>query len=137
MHRNGITLGNHTATHANLTRLSDEGVRRELQSAAIALRTEIGEVVGTAYPFGAVDDRVREIARDIGDACLLEVAGDTRRGDPNRIARCNVTSLTVAGLFAQVEVVQPTLAALAGLKQRLKTKPAFAFLLRHFGTQPT
>jgi peptidoglycan/xylan/chitin deacetylase (PgdA/CDA1 family) len=132
----GITLGNHTATHANLTRLSDDAIRRELQTAAAALTAEVGGGVGLAYPFGAVNDRVRAIARQMNDDCLLEVAGDTRRHDPLRIARCNVTSTSVAGLFAELEVVQPTFARLAAMKRFFKTKPAIANLRRHFGARP-
>lgn len=63
----GWEVGSHTRTHPWLTRLDDDALRSELGGA----REECAALTGNpctsvAYPFGDVDDRVAEVARQVG-----------------------------------------------------------------------
>lgn len=58
MRAEGHFLGNHTASHANLTLLSDQGIRDEI----------LGGVASNFLrpPYGAYDARVQQIAGELG-----------------------------------------------------------------------
>lgn len=58
MRAHGHWIGNHTATHQNLTKISDEAVRREIRGGVNSslLRP----------PYGAYNARVKKIASDMG-----------------------------------------------------------------------
>jgi peptidoglycan/xylan/chitin deacetylase (PgdA/CDA1 family) len=63
----GHELGNHTYSHANLTRLSDDGIATELRRAESAVRAACGHGTHPFFrpPLGARDDRVlRAAARE-------------------------------------------------------------------------
>ena len=56
----GATIGAHGATHVPLTNCDDRRLREELESSRAWLEDVIGrEVTTMAYPYGAVDGRVR------------------------------------------------------------------------------
>ena len=60
----GVTVGSHTRTHANLTRLSPLEIEAELEGSKRAIEDMLGHPVDTlAYPYGAYDDVVREAVR--------------------------------------------------------------------------
>jgi peptidoglycan/xylan/chitin deacetylase (PgdA/CDA1 family) len=64
---NGVEIGSHGVTHAHLTRLSDEEVRRELRDSKEAVEDELGRPCPDfAYPYGEHDERVRTLARAAG-----------------------------------------------------------------------
>lgn len=63
MEKIGCELGNHSTTHANLVKLDDAGIRREIDTAQSA----IAEAVGYGGyllrpPYGETDERVQSIA---------------------------------------------------------------------------
>lgn len=63
----GVDVGSHGVSHAHLTRLADEELRREL----VESRREIEEQLSRpcaelAYPYGEHDERVRAAARQAG-----------------------------------------------------------------------
>lgn len=63
----GHEIAVHTAHHVDLTKLSDEEVMREIADDKLRLEEIFGcEVVGMAYPYGAVDDRIMKIAASCG-----------------------------------------------------------------------
>jgi len=87
--RSGFTIGNHTWSHPELTRLSDHAVRREIRSTARELRHD-GVRPGTLMrpPYGDIDARVR---RDVHDLGLVPVlwnvdSADWRGGSARQIA---------------------------------------------------
>jgi peptidoglycan/xylan/chitin deacetylase (PgdA/CDA1 family) len=73
----GFQCGSHTMSHPRLSALSPSACRDELRDSRRLLEDELGcEVSHLAYPFGAFDDHVREIAAETG----YRSACSTRRG---------------------------------------------------------
>jgi peptidoglycan/xylan/chitin deacetylase (PgdA/CDA1 family) len=107
MARNGFTFGNHSGSHAVLSRLSEPDCREELARARDALRDVPGSIPSLAYPFGRFTETTRRIAIELGYTTLLEVEGMNNPIDPLGVGRLNVTSISPAVLFARMEVVAP------------------------------
>jgi peptidoglycan/xylan/chitin deacetylase (PgdA/CDA1 family) len=62
-----LDVGSHGVTHAHLTRLSDEELRRELVESKRQIEDELGRACPDfAYPYGEHDDRVRAAVRAAG-----------------------------------------------------------------------
>ena len=62
-----VDVGSHTATHADLVSLSDEGVRQELNSSRQALETMLGRTIDSiSFPYGSCSDRELRLAREAG-----------------------------------------------------------------------
>lgn len=62
-----IDVGSHGVTHAHLTRLSDEELRRELVESKRQIEDELGRPCPDfAYPYGEHDERVRRAVRAAG-----------------------------------------------------------------------
>jgi peptidoglycan/xylan/chitin deacetylase (PgdA/CDA1 family) len=60
----GVAIGSHGVSHAHLTRLSDEDVRRELTDSKQQIEDELGRPCPElAYPYGEHDERVRKATR--------------------------------------------------------------------------
>ena len=67
-------IGAHTLTHPDLTLLSDEEARVEISGSRAALETFCGRAVQLfCYPFGAHDERIRQIAAEAGVSAALAV----------------------------------------------------------------
>jgi peptidoglycan/xylan/chitin deacetylase (PgdA/CDA1 family) len=63
----GHEIAGHGLTHADLTNLGDDDVRRELCEDKTALEAWTGQIVrGFAYPFGAYDPRVERLVAEAG-----------------------------------------------------------------------
>jgi peptidoglycan/xylan/chitin deacetylase (PgdA/CDA1 family) len=63
----GLDVGSHGVSHAHLTRLSDDELRRELVDSKQRIEDELGRAcVDFAYPYGEHDDRVRAAVRAAG-----------------------------------------------------------------------
>ena len=63
----GWEVGSHSQTHPHLTQLDDATLRAELESSREACRVGLGRACETiAYPYGDVDDRVADYAREAG-----------------------------------------------------------------------
>jgi peptidoglycan/xylan/chitin deacetylase (PgdA/CDA1 family) len=107
MQRAGISFGNHTATHQDLSRLDAESCSREISDAADRLASVPGAVPSLAYPFGRRDEQARGLALSLGICSLAEVGGSNSAFDATRIARVSVAHQSVAELFAQMAVVEP------------------------------
>jgi len=90
-------VGSHCHTHADLNRLPTDQVRAELQTSKADLESILGyEVDCVSIPEGAVDDRVRRIACDVGYNCVFtsSVQRNTRRHGPLSIGRVAVRQAT-------------------------------------------
>lgn len=76
----GVTLGSHTWSHPNLTRLPAEALRRELEEPWAWLRKRFPSAIPwIAYPYGLADLRVAAAAAAAGYAGGLLVAGGASR----------------------------------------------------------
>ncbi|HET6167457.1 MAG TPA: polysaccharide deacetylase family protein [Marmoricola sp.] len=87
--RDGFTIGNHTWSHAHLTRLTDRGVRTEIRRTARELRHNgIHPSTLMRPPYGDVDDRVRNDVRALGLVPVLWTvdSNDWRGGSTRQIA---------------------------------------------------
>jgi peptidoglycan/xylan/chitin deacetylase (PgdA/CDA1 family) len=79
----GHTIGCHTQSHPDLTRLHMEEVRRELFHSKLAIEDALGQRVSAfCYPYGAHDARVREAVREAGfDVAFTVDLGGVKFGD--------------------------------------------------------
>jgi len=60
----GVLIGSHTVSHAHLTQLSDDELRRELNDSKAEIEDRLSRVCSDlAYPYGEHDERVRLAAR--------------------------------------------------------------------------
>jgi peptidoglycan/xylan/chitin deacetylase (PgdA/CDA1 family) len=85
----GVTVSSHTVTHAHLTSLSDDELRRELVDSKRELEDELaGACRELAYPYGEHDARVRQFARTAGYACAYGLR--ERGGDPYAMRRVDL-----------------------------------------------
>lgn len=89
---NGIEVGSHGVSHAHLTELADDELRRELVDSKAEIEAELGRpCTELAYPYGEHDRRVR---------AAVEAAGyergfalwDCVRGDPYAERRLDLYS---------------------------------------------
>ena len=90
-------IGSHARTHRLLSELSEDDVREELQSSKHFLEDAIGDQVDTlSIPGGAVDERVRRIASDVGYRFLFtsQVQANTRQIGPMNIGRIAIRRKT-------------------------------------------
>lgn len=63
----GFTIANHTSTHPWLDRIEPEVALREIREGRDALEQHFGQsVTGFAYPFGAHNEGVMEMLREVG-----------------------------------------------------------------------
>ncbi len=113
MSRDVFTFGNHTGSHAVLSRLDEAACREEIRRAQAVLDGLPRAIDSLAYPFGRFDETVLSIARELGYTTLMEVEGDNDPLDRLHVGRVNVTSFSPAVLFARMEVV-------ARIKPRIK-----------------
>jgi peptidoglycan/xylan/chitin deacetylase (PgdA/CDA1 family) len=82
----GIEIGSHGRHHRDLTALSDEELREEVQGSRSDLEAMLDTPVRTfCYPYGHVDDRVRDAAEAAG--YLAAVSIHARPGDPWTLPR--------------------------------------------------
>jgi peptidoglycan/xylan/chitin deacetylase (PgdA/CDA1 family) len=104
----GHEIGSHTVTHANLTILSDENLAIELNKPIADLEARgVTNVVSIAYPFGAVDDRVKNFAREAGYISGRSTYdGSNEKGytDLHELKRVNVAaSTTLASIKSEID----------------------------------
>ncbi|MCB2229129.1 polysaccharide deacetylase family protein [bacterium] len=63
----GVRFGSHGHSHCDMTGLSESELKRELQESKAELEQATGErVTDLSYPFGRVDERVEQFARQTG-----------------------------------------------------------------------
>jgi peptidoglycan/xylan/chitin deacetylase (PgdA/CDA1 family) len=76
----GVEIGSHTMTHPHLTELGDDELKHELVDSRTKVEDELRAPCRfLAYPYGAVDERVRAAARSAGYEASFGLPG--RPGD--------------------------------------------------------
>lgn len=116
----GVAIGNHTATHPPLGRLTTEEQEAEMALGHDAVVHEIGACTSLAYPFGDHNEASPAIAARTGHRSIMHV-GLRRYPQPMAIGRVPVRAASDAGLFAELEVVAPLK---AWWRERGATPPA-------------
>ncbi len=88
-HRRGIEVGAHSRTHARLPTLSFRELTAEMEGSKLDLERLLAAPVTTfAYPFGAVDERVRDAAATVFDtAFTIDEGLNTLATDPLMLRR--------------------------------------------------
>jgi len=67
LHKAGITFGSHTCSHAHLPSLSTEQMWNELTTSKNCIEAKLGqEITFLAYPYGASNNKVQEMAMKAG-----------------------------------------------------------------------
>jgi peptidoglycan/xylan/chitin deacetylase (PgdA/CDA1 family) len=95
-------IGSHAKTHRFLNRLSEDEIRNELQFSKSFLEDVVGyEVDALSLPGGAVDERVRHIAAEVGYRFLFtsEIYANTSSMDQMMIGRVAIKSSTTINDF--------------------------------------
>lgn len=109
----GLTLGVHSYSHRNLTRLDAFELERELVSSREAIRDRTGVApLFFAYPYGRWDRRIRDAVRHAGyrAAVTLDYGLITARADPWALRRVNVpASIGPSAFEAWAAGLAPTL----------------------------
>jgi peptidoglycan/xylan/chitin deacetylase (PgdA/CDA1 family) len=116
----GVEFGNHSRTHPNMEKLTEEEQRAEIEDAQKELEEHLPYVRAFAHPFGHRGPRTAFIAAKIGLQSAADVGGHNRPIDALRLGRTHVANESVAGLFARMEVVEPVKATLRRLITRVR-----------------
>ena len=93
MARAGIEIGSHTLTHPRLTDVDADPLAWELGESKRLLESWLGDpVVSLAYPYGAVDERVKRAAQQAGyELAVATNSGPIHFGaDPLEIRRVQI-----------------------------------------------
>ena len=97
----GVEVGSHTVSHAHLTRLGDDELRRELTESKARLEDELGRPCRyLAYPFGEDDARVHAAAESAGYDAALSLRGDATGLDRFALPRVDIYRKDTALRFA-------------------------------------
>jgi len=102
--RPGVVIGAHGATHVALTQCDDRTLENELVSSKHTLEDMLGKLVtALAYPYGAVDQRVRAAAERAGYTLGYTSHFDLNRPpcDPLLLARTSILGTDNARVFRQ------------------------------------
>ena len=107
LERRGIEIGSHSASHRDLTQLSDREALDELMGSRRALERWLRHPVQwLAYPYGAYDERVERLARRAGYVLAVTTETGTLQSarQPLALQRLRVLDSTgVRGLAALLE----------------------------------
>jgi peptidoglycan/xylan/chitin deacetylase (PgdA/CDA1 family)/SAM-dependent methyltransferase len=102
----GFTLGAHSVTHPLMTHLSRTQQIEEIAASTSHLARIAGRAVTSfAYPFGAVDDAVREAAREAGVHCAFtcEPRALSRRDDMWRLPRVDARTQPIERFAGMID----------------------------------
>lgn len=105
LHRNGVHIGSHAATHRQLTSVAPQELADQERRARARFATELGvDVVDLAYPYGDHDELVRATARHVGylSGVTTDAGLATVWGPPMAIPRVEVTGDTDLDGFARL-----------------------------------
>lgn len=107
MQHSNITFGNHSRTHPNMEKLTEEEQFAEIRDAQMELEARLPSVRTFAHPFGHKGDTTATLAMDAGLASAADVGGYNAPVSAQGLGRTHLSTETIAGLFARMEVVEP------------------------------
>lgn len=96
----GVTLGSHTLSHANLSSLSDGQLEAEVRGSAELITERTGTSPSTfAYPYGRRSSRATEAVRAVYEfACTADMAALVGGEDPHALPRIDTYYIRAAHL---------------------------------------
>lgn len=109
MHAAGMEFGYHTKDHYNLGLCNEDELKVQID------KTPLSELLNSntfAYPFGLFSNAAIKIAEDKNYDRLMTVGNNNHRLSPLHLDRTEVFTDDAALVFAQLEVVEPTIALL-------------------------
>ncbi len=109
----GMEIGAHTVKHPQLDQLPAAQLREELHASKSQLEEQLGMAVpGLAYPYGYSNERVRQVARELGYGYAYAVGNAmTARGTDNfTLPRLTVKRTTTMESFRKMVNGRDTLA---------------------------
>jgi peptidoglycan/xylan/chitin deacetylase (PgdA/CDA1 family) len=120
MSRTGISFGSHTRTHPDLRKLSIQQAEEELAGSKKVIADATGRSVDTlAYPYGAYDAAVRNLARQ-----HFRLACSTRLGfvkpDSDQFALERIEMYYFQSTFLFRHLFSPATAAYLGVRKQLR-----------------
>ena len=120
MSRAGISFGSHTRTHPDLRKLSTEEAEEELASSKKAIADATGLPIDTlAYPYGAYDAAVRNLARQhFRLACSTHLGFVKRDSDLFALERIEMYYFQSPLLFRHL--FSPATGAYLGVRKQLR-----------------
>lgn len=113
LHDTGIEIGAHTVRHPQLDQLPEKELRDELYISKSVLEDKLGFAVpGLAYPFGYSNQKVREVARELGYTYAYSVdnAQTTDAAEKFTLPRLTVRHTTTMDQFRRMVNGKDTLA---------------------------
>lgn len=102
----GISFGNHSRTHPNMARLTEEAQIAEIRSAQSDLENHI-KVTSFAHPFGHKGPTTARLVSQAGLTTAANVGGYNRPVSRLSLGRTHISNESVRGLFARMEIVEP------------------------------
>ena len=138
--RAGFAVGNHTWSHAFLTRLSDPAVRSEIRrTASILHRLGVPETTLMRPPYGDIDPRVRADVEALGLVPVLwDVdSHDWRGGSPSQIASSILAQLRPhqSNIVLQHDGVRNSPASVAAVPQVVHSARQRGYCFTHLGRE--
>jgi peptidoglycan/xylan/chitin deacetylase (PgdA/CDA1 family) len=120
MSRAGISFGSHTRTHSDLRTLSIQQAEEELAGSKKAIADVTGSPVDTlAYPYGAYDAVVRDLARQhFRLACSTRLGFVKRDSDLFALERIEMYYFRSPSLFRHL--FSPTMSVYLGVRKQLR-----------------
>lgn len=120
MARAGMAFGSHTRSHVDLRRLAVGEIDTEMVASKRAIEDALGQPVDTfAYPFGAQDARVRDLARaHFALACGTTLGFVGARSDRFALERLDMYYFRRSALFRRV--FSPEGRAYVGVRRGLR-----------------
>jgi peptidoglycan/xylan/chitin deacetylase (PgdA/CDA1 family) len=106
LEREGIEIGSHSVSHADLTQLSDREVLAELKGSRRSLERWLRHPVQwLAYPFGAYDGRVERLARRAGYVLAVTTEEGTLHSADRPLALQRLRVLDSTGVRGLAELL--------------------------------
>jgi peptidoglycan/xylan/chitin deacetylase (PgdA/CDA1 family) len=101
MKQGGVTLGAHTLTHPDLTRLPPDRMEAEIRDSKEIIEDILGTPIACfAYPYGRYDDRShRLVQQHFACACSDDLGLVTLKGDPFALKRVDAYYLRTEKRF--------------------------------------
>lgn len=96
MNAAGIEFGSHTLSHPDLSLVSIDKAKAEIEDSKKIIEDATGSVVESfAYPFGSITDTVKQLVRQVyGSACSTHMGKVTSNSDPYALERVDTFYLS-------------------------------------------